>query len=166
MLIAKNSVVSFHYKVATADGEQVDRSEEGKPMSYLHGSGQLIAGVEEAMIGKQKGDHVETTIPPEKGYGVYDANLDREVPLDAFPKDARKELKPGFNFVAEHPEKDGERVMFTVMEIEGESVRITANHPLAGQTLLFTIDVVDVRPATAEELSHGHAHGPGGHHHH
>lgn len=166
MQIAKNSVVSFHYKVATADGETVDQSEDGKPMTYLHGGGQLIAGVEEAMLGKKAGDHVEATIPPEKGYGVYDANLDREVPLDAFPKDARKELKAGFTFAAEHPEKDGERVMFTVMEVDGEAVRITANHPLAGQTLLFTIDVAEVRKASAEELSHGHAHGPGGHHHH
>ena len=165
MQIAQHSVVSFHYKVATADGEQVDSSAEGQPMTYLHGSGQLIAGVEAALLGKRTGDHVDATIPPEQGYGVYDANLDREVPLDSFPKDGRKELKPGFTFAAEHPEKDGERVMFTVIEVEGQAVRITANHPLAGQTLLFTIDVAAVRAATAEELNHGHAHGPGGHHH-
>ena len=165
MLIAKNSVVSFQYHVATAEGETVDQSRDGEPLTYLHGTSQIIPGLEDALQGKKKGDHVEATVPPERGYGVYDGQLDLSLPMEAFPDEARKELEPGFRFMAEHPTKEGEQVMFTVHAVQGEQVMISGNHPLAGKTLLFKVDVVDVRPATADELAHGHAHGPGGHHH-
>ncbi len=166
MDIAKNSVVSFHYQVATMNGETVDKSEEGQPMVYLHGTSQIIPGLEEALLGHHAGEHVEAKVPPEKGYGGYDADLDLRVPLDAFPDEARTKLEPGYRFVAEHPSRAGEELMFTVHQVEGADVLISGNHPLAGKTLVFTLDVVEVRPATSEELSHGHAHGPGGHHHH
>ena len=139
MHIAKHSVVSFQYHVATAEGETVDQSRDGEPLTYLHGTAQIIPGLEDA--------------------------LDLSLPMEAFPDEARKELEPGFRFMAEHPTKEGEQVMFTVHAIQGEQVMISGNHPLAGKTLLFKVDVVDVRAATAEELAHGHAHGPGGHHH-
>jgi FKBP-type peptidyl-prolyl cis-trans isomerase SlyD len=165
MLIAKNTVVSFHYQVATAEGETVDQSKEGEPLTYLHGTAQIIPGLEDALLGKNPGDHVEATVPPERGYGPYDKQLDLALPMEAFPDEARKDLQPGFRFMAEHPHKEDEQVMFTVHAVQGDQVMISGNHPLAGQTLLFKVDVVEVRAATAEELSHGHAHGPGGHHH-
>ena len=165
MQITKNSVVSFLYQVATAEGETVDQSKDGEPLTYLHGTAQIIPGLESALLGKKKGDHVEATIPPERGYGAYDSQLDLSLPMEAFPDEARKELQPGFRFMAEHPHKEDEQVMFTVHAIQGEQVMISGNHPLAGQTLLFKVDVVDVRAASEEELAHGHAHGPGGHHH-
>jgi FKBP-type peptidyl-prolyl cis-trans isomerase SlyD len=166
MDIGKNTIVSMHYKVATVEGEHVDKSEEGQPMVYLHGHGQIIPGLESALEGHKSGDRIDAEIPPEKAYGAYDAALDLQVSRDLFPDDVQKKLKPGFQFQAEHPTKEGEHVLFTVHKVEKEAVLVSGNHPLAGQSLLFKVEVVDVRPATEEELTHGHAHGPGGHHHH
>jgi FKBP-type peptidyl-prolyl cis-trans isomerase SlyD len=165
MKIANDSVVSFHYKVGTAEGEAVDQSEEGEPLVYLHGSGQIVPGLEQALLGHVAGDHVEATVPPESGYGVHDPRLDLKVPKKAFPDAARSQLAPGFQFVAAHPFDDEQDVMFTVLDVLPDGVVVTGNHPLAGKTLVFKVDVVSVRAATAEELSHGHVHGEGGHHH-
>ncbi len=93
------------------------------------------------------------------------------MPLSAFPAEAQQRLAPGFRFQAQHPAKDDEQIVFTVHGVgaaesgDGQEVALSGNHPLAGQTLLFKVDVVEVRAATSEELAHGHAHGPGGHHH-
>lgn len=164
MRIAKNSVVAFHYRVATADGEKVDES-AGEPLTYLHGKSQIVPGLEEAMIGKQAGDKIRAEVSPEKAYGAHDNDLDLRVPLDAFPADARDKLEPGFQFMADHPSQEGAQVQYTVHKREGDEILISGNHPLAGQALIFDVEVVTVRAATADELSHGHAHGPGGHHH-
>jgi FKBP-type peptidyl-prolyl cis-trans isomerase SlyD len=166
MQIAAKTVVAIHYRVATADGELVDQSEGGDPLTYLHGVGQIVPGLESALVGKAVGDKVNATVSPEQGYGVADPELDMAVPLDAFPADARKKLAPGFRFMAEHPTKAGEETMFTVHKIENGQALVSGNHPLAGQTLCFQVEIVSVRAATAEESAHGHAHGPGGHHHH
>jgi FKBP-type peptidyl-prolyl cis-trans isomerase SlyD len=159
MAIAADSVVSFHYRVTTAEGEQVDQSEKDQPMIYLHGRGQMVAGVEEALLGHEAGDHVEARVEPEKGYGAYDQELDLKVPLTAFPEQVRPEIKPGFRFRAEHPTTEGCTVLFTIHAIEGDFALVSGNHPMAGKTLLFSLDVVAVRPATESELSHGHCHG-------
>ncbi|MBA3709496.1 MAG: peptidylprolyl isomerase [Planctomycetes bacterium] len=166
MEIGTNSIVSMSYSVATAEGEQVDQSQDGHPMVYLHGHGQIIPGLEAALAGHKTGDAVEAEIAPENAYGAYDAALDLQVSRELFPDDVQKKLKPGFQFEAEHPTKEGEHVLFTVHQVEKDAVKVSGNHQLAGQTLLFKVRIVDVRPATQEELSHGHAHGPGGHHHH
>lgn len=165
MNIGKNSVVSFHYQVSTEEGELVDRSGPNEPLTYIHGSAQIIPGLEDALAGQAKGAHVEAQVPPEKGYGKYDPQLDLKVPLDAFPENARAKLQPGFHFMAEHPTQNGQDVMFTVHKVEGNDVLVSGNHPLAGKALKFVVDIVDVRVATDEEISHGHVHGPGGHHH-
>jgi len=165
MDIARNSVVTFHYHVATNDGATVDTSQGGEPMAYLHGHGHIVPGLEEAMAGHRPGDRFEVTLPPEKAYGVSDGELDMRLPLDVFPGEARAQLKPGFQFMAEHPNKDGESVLFTVHAIEDSEALVSGNHELAGATLVFKIEVIDVRVATPEELTHGHAHGAGGHHH-
>lgn len=166
MPITQNSVVSFHYNVATAEGEHVDKSEEGQPLVYMHGHGQIVPGLEAAMIGHDAGEHIDTTVSPALAYGEHEAALDLQVPLEVFPEAVRAEIKPGFRFKAEHPTEQDREVVFTVHGIEGDQAFVSGNHPLAGKTLQFSIDVVAVRAASAEELSHGHVHGPGGHHHH
>jgi FKBP-type peptidyl-prolyl cis-trans isomerase SlyD len=165
MPIAPNSVVAISYKVATADGELVDQSQPGDPLTYLHGIGQIIKGLEAALEGKEVGDKVDTTISPEDGYGHRESGLDLEVPMEAFPKEAKAQIVPGFRFLADHPTESGRQVSFTVHEIEGETVRVSGNHPLAGQTLCFQVEIMSIRDASAEELAHGHVHGEGGHHH-
>jgi FKBP-type peptidyl-prolyl cis-trans isomerase SlyD len=166
MPIAHNSVVSFHYTVATAEGEHVDKSEEGQPLVYMHGHGQIVPGLEAAMSGREAGEHIDTTVAPADAYGEHEEALDLQVPLDVFPVAVRAQIQPGFRFKAEHPTVADQEVVFTVHGIEGDKAFVSGNHPLAGKTLQFSIDVLDVRTASAEEISHGHAHGPGGHHHH
>lgn len=165
MKIVADSVVSFHYRVATAEGEPVDQSEAGEPLVYLHGSGQIVPGLEQALLGHVAGEHVRVEVPPEAGYGKHDPALDLVVPMQAFPDEARDQIEPGFQFVAAHPADDDQDVMFTVVEVKGDKVVVTGNHELADRTLIFEVDIVAVRAATAEELEHGHVHGEGGHHH-
>lgn len=166
MQITKGTVAAIHYKVATSEGEHVDASQPGQPLSFLCGTGQIIIGLEEALLGKQAGDALSVDIPPERAYGTRDADLDLAVPLDAFPEDVRQGLRAGMQFQAEHPKRQGEMVVFTIHGRRGDDVLVSGNHPLADKALRFEVTVDSVRAATADEISHGHAHGPGGHHHH
>lgn len=165
MQIAKDSVVSFHYCVTTADGQPVDKS-QGEPLVYLHGYGQIIPGLEGLLTGHTKGEKFKADVAPEQAYGALDPALDLQVPMEAFPEEARPQVQPGFRFQAEHPTKAGEVVMFSVCGIQDSQVFVTGNHPLAGKALTFEIEVAEVRAATAEELAHGHIHGGAGCHHH
>ncbi len=166
MQIAANSVVAFHYTVATAEGEHVDKSEQGQPLVYMHGHGQIVPGLEAAMLGKKSGEKFTALVKPEDAYGVAEEGLDLQVPLEVFPPGVRPQIKPGFQFKAEHPTQAGRDVVFTVHQIDGANAFVSGNHPLAGKALNFQVEIADVRAATNDELSHGHAHGPGGHHHH
>jgi FKBP-type peptidyl-prolyl cis-trans isomerase SlyD len=166
MQIGNNTIVSMHYQVATSEGEQVDKSQEGQPLVYLHGHGQIIPGLEAALAGHSVGETVEAELAPEVAYGEYDEDLDIRVGKDAFPADVQQKLEPGFQFMAQHPGKEGENLLYTVHGVEQDEVLVSGNHPLAGKTLLFKVEIVEVRRASEEELAHGHAHGPGGHHHH
>jgi FKBP-type peptidyl-prolyl cis-trans isomerase SlyD len=166
MVIAKNSVVSMNYKVATAAGEHVDASQPGEPLVWLAGQSQIIPGLESALIGKNTGDKLAVDVLAKDAYGEIDEELDIKVLKSQFPPNVQKQLKEGFQFRAEHPTKEGEDVIFTIHGIEGDDVFVSGNHPLAGENLHFEVEIVSVRPATKEELEHGHAHGPGGHHHH
>jgi FKBP-type peptidyl-prolyl cis-trans isomerase SlyD len=161
MKIAQDTVVSFHYKVATADGQPVDES-NGKPLTYIQGRSQIIPGLEAKMDGRIAGDKFAAEIPPQHAYGVTDPELDLQVPLEAFPEDARPHVAPGFRFQAEHPNQPGNVVLFRVCGVQDDQVFVSGNHPLAGQTLKFDIEIADVRAATAEELAHGHIHGGAG----
>jgi FKBP-type peptidyl-prolyl cis-trans isomerase SlyD len=165
MQIAPDSVVTLHYSVATAEGEEIDRSTPEQPLCYLHGHGNIIPGLEKRLTGQSEGAKFSTEIPPEEAYGVSDPGLDLVVPLDAFPPEARPRVQPGFRFQAERPGQAGGETVFTVVKVEGQEAWVTGNHMLAGKTLLFQIEVLSVRPASAEELAHGHVHGPHGHHH-
>jgi FKBP-type peptidyl-prolyl cis-trans isomerase SlyD len=165
MPIAKNSVVSFHYKVATTDGQTVDQS-QGDPLTYLHGHGQIIPGLEGLLAGRAQGDQFKAEVSPDQAYGAIDPELDLQVPLEAFPDDAKPQVQPGFRFQAEHPTKPGQVILFRVCGLKDDQVFVSGNHPLAGQALVFDIAIAEVREATAEELAHGHVHGGAGCHHH
>lgn len=159
--IAKNSVVSIHYKLTDGQGTELDSSAGGDPLVYMHGVGNIISGLEDALTGREKGDELEVTVPPEDGYGPVLEQLVQKVPHSAFQ--GVDDIQPGMQFQAQSP--DGSMRLIRVAKVEDDGVVIDANHPLAGETLHFEVSVSDVREATAEEIEHGHAHGDGGHDH-
>ncbi len=158
MKVEKGSVVSVDYQLHLGDGEVVDASEPGQPLSYIHGEGQIVPGLERALEGLGVGDARQVVVQPDDGYGPHDARGVQEVPRDAFP--AGMEPQPGMELVAQGPQ--GESVPFVIRDVKPESVVIDLNHPLAGKTLHFAVTVRDVRAATSEELEHGHVHGADG----
>jgi FKBP-type peptidyl-prolyl cis-trans isomerase SlyD len=161
VMIKKKSVVSLNYTLKNGDGQELDTATSEKPFLYLHGYGQIVPGLENALEGLTIGDKKEVTVTPEEGYGQVDAGLRMKVNRSNFPKDA--DIKQGMQFMGEIAE--GQKVVFTVHEVDGDEVKVDGNHPLAGQTLNFSVEVVAIREATEEELSHGHVHGEGGHQH-
>lgn len=161
MQITQDAVVLIEYTLKGDDGTIFDTSEGRAPLAYLHGHGNLLPGVEAALLGKLTGDAVSVTLSASDGYGEVEAGLVAEVPIAEFPAD---EVEVGMQFRI-GPSAEESRVV-TVTGLNDETVTLDANHPLAGETLHFAIQVVEVRVATSEELEHGHVHGPGGHHHH
>lgn len=160
MRIAKNSVVAIDYTLKDDDGMVIDTSDGGEPLWYLHGTGGLIVGLERELTGKHVGDHLEVVVSPEDGYGEWSETLQHDVSKDEFEEVDNLEL--GMQF--EVDSGDGPTLV-TVVEISDDIVTLDGNHPLAGVTLSFDVTIRDVREATAEELAHGHVHGPGGHSH-
>lgn len=160
MQIAKNAVVNIHYTLKNDAGAVLDSSAGGEPLAYMHGNGNLIPGLEKALEGKRTGDKLSVSIAPKDGYGVRDEDLVQSVPRSAFA--GIDKLEVGMQFQADS--NYGPRTV-TITSIEGDKVTVDGNHPLADQTLNFEVEVTGVRSATDEELSHGHVHGPGGHHH-
>jgi FKBP-type peptidyl-prolyl cis-trans isomerase SlyD len=160
MPIAQNSVVTIHYTLKDDAGEVIDSSREGDPIAYLHGHGNLVPGLERELEGKSTGDKVNVSVTPEHGYGEYDKNLVQQVPRRAMQ--GIKNVTVGMRLQAQTPQ--GPRAV-VVTRLVGDMVTIDGNHPLAGKNLNFDVEITDVREATEEELSHGHVHGEGGHHH-
>jgi FKBP-type peptidyl-prolyl cis-trans isomerase SlyD len=160
MQIAKNTVVSIDYTLTDDSGEVIDSSKGQEPLAYLHGAGNIIPGLEEALEGKQAGEQVKVAVPPEKGYGLRNESMTQQVPRNMF--DTEQEIKPGMRF---HAESEHGTHTVTVTAVDKENVTVDGNHPLAGKVLNFDVNIVEVRAATDEELSHGHVHGPHGHHH-
>ncbi|MGB8355932.1 MAG: peptidylprolyl isomerase [Chthoniobacteraceae bacterium] len=163
MKIEKNKVVSIDYKLTNNKNETIDSSEGRAPLVYMHGNGNLIPGLEKELEGKASGDTLKVSIQPEEGYGVRDDKKRVEVPIEMFKGVEVDEIKLGMQFQARN--KEGAVELLTVAEVNGDKVIIDANHPLAGEVLNFDVTVRDIREASAEELAHGHVHGPGGHHH-
>jgi FKBP-type peptidyl-prolyl cis-trans isomerase SlyD len=161
MQIAQDVVVSIHYTLTNDKGETLDSSAGGEPLAYLQGHGNLIPGLENALNGKQAGDKLTVQVSPAEGYGEYDKNLVQRVPRRSFRGIADVRVGMQFQMQAEQ----GPRAV-TVTQVIGDMVTVDGNHELAGQTLNFDVEIVEVRTATQEELEHGHVHGPGGHHHH
>jgi FKBP-type peptidyl-prolyl cis-trans isomerase SlyD len=160
MTIAENKVVTLHYTLTDDEGTVLDKSEDGSFL-YLHGASNIIPGLENALTGKTSGEELKVTVTPEEGYGERDDARKEDVPREMFPED--NEIKVGSQFHAEGPE--GQMITVTVIGVTDETVTIDGNHPLAGVQLNFDVKVIEVRDASAEELEHGHAHGPEGHHH-
>jgi len=160
MPIAQNSVVTIHYTLKDDAGEVIDSSREGDPIAYLHGHGNLVPGLERELEGKNTGDKVNVSVAPDQGYGEYDKSLVQQVPRRALQGIAN--IKVGLRLQAQTPQ--GPRAV-VVTRLVGDMVTIDGNHPLAGKSLNFDVEITDVREATEEELSHGHVHGEGGHHH-
>ena len=155
-------VISFHYTLTNAGGEVIDTSRDtSDPFSYMEGMSQIIPGLEKAMGLLSVGDKRKINVEPADAYGEHDAQLIVEVPKDKLPNSGQ--LDVGDQFQATGP--NGELLLFRVLEVQGDTVKLDGNHPLAGEKLTFDVEVMAVRDATAEELAHGHAHGPGGHHH-
>lgn len=160
MNVDKNKVVTFHYTLKDVSGEEMESSREAEPMTYLHGGNNIIIGLEKAMQGHEAGDTFEVTVGPEEAYGIrQEANIQR-IPLKKL-KGVGK-IMPGQ--VLNLQTKDGP-VQVTVVKMGRFNVDVDANHPLAGETLTFDIEVTEVRDASPEEIEHGHVHGPGGHEH-
>jgi FKBP-type peptidyl-prolyl cis-trans isomerase SlyD len=153
-------VVLIHYTLKDDKGEVIDSSAGGEPLAYIQGHGNLVAGLEKALEGKQDGNTVEVSVAPAEGYGVRDEKLIQRVPKRSLQ--GAGEIKKGQQFQART--EDGMR-LFTVKAVVGDMVTLDGNHPLADQTLNFDVEIVSVREATSEELEHGHVHGAGGHHH-
>jgi FKBP-type peptidyl-prolyl cis-trans isomerase SlyD len=161
MKVGKDRIVALEYKLHLGDGEVIDESEPGQPLSYLHGGGQIVPGLEGALEGMGVGDAKKVVVSPAEGYGEHESAGLQEVPRSMFPPDA--ELRPGMRLAAQTD--GGEVIPIGIREVKGETVLVDLNHPLAGKTLHFDVTVREVRAATEEELSHGHAHGPDGHEH-
>jgi FKBP-type peptidyl-prolyl cis-trans isomerase SlyD len=160
MQIATNKVVEIHYTLTNDEGEVLDSSRGGDPLAYIHGVGNIIPGLERALTGHSAGDKFQVTIAPEDAYGLRDDGLVQSVPRSAFQ--GVDEILPGMQFQAQSPEG---LQLVTVIDVDGDEVILDGNHPMAGVTLNFDVEVANIRDATAEELDHGHVHGPGGHHH-
>ena len=162
MQVAKNKVVSIDYTLTSPEGEILDTSKGADPLTYLHGVNFLISGLERALEGKSTGDAFKAVVPPDQGYGEHDAELVETLPRSVFGGMQGRDIRVGMAFQGRT--EAGLREV-KVVAVDADTVTIDANHALAGKTLHFSVNVVDVRDATAEEISHGHVHGPDGHHH-
>jgi len=160
MQAEKDKVVSFHYRLSEEFGAEVEDSHGRDPMAFLFGHNNIIAGLEQAMAGHGAGDRFDVVVAPADAYGERRDDFVQRVPKKYF-RDA-EHLKPGVTTVLRT--QDGHRSV-TVLKVGSSVVDVDLNHPLAGKTLRFGVEITEVREATAEELEHGHVHGPGGHHH-
>ena len=161
MSIKDNSAVSFHYSLTDDEGQQLDSSAGKEPLAYLHGAGNIIPGLENALTGKAVGDSMTVAVSAAEGYGEVQQELIQDVPRTSFQ--GVEQIEVGMQFEAQTGQ--GGTVPVTVTAVTDETVTVDGNHPLAGKKLNFDVSIEAVRDATAEELEHGHVHGPGGHEH-
>ncbi len=160
MQIGSNKVVTIDYTLTDNEGTVIGTSKSEEPMSYIQGIGKLIPGLESALEGKSTGDTLLVSVAPEEGYGLRNDSLVQAVPRQAFQ--GIDTIEPGMQFQAQG---GAGPMLVTVVEVGDTEVKIDGNHPLAGKSLIFSGVVTGVRAASAEELTHGHVHGEGGHHH-
>lgn len=162
MKIAKNTVVTVHYKLSDAQGNLIEESTE--PMVYLHGGYEnTLPKIEEALDGKEAGFETTIQVEPEDAFGEYDSDLIKIEPRNRLPEPI--EVGMQFEGAPDGAEGDEEALIFTVTDIADDKVVLDGNHPLAGMALRFTLNVAGVRTASEEEIAHGHVHGEHGHHH-
>ncbi|MDC0075138.1 peptidylprolyl isomerase [Candidatus Thioglobus sp.] len=161
MKVSKDKAVSMHYTLKNDGGEVIDSSEGKEPLDFLQGHGNIIPGLESALEGANKGDKIEVSVEPEQGYGLKMQDAIQEIPRSALQ--GIDEVIIGMQLQSQ--DQDGNAFVVTVIEQDKEKITVDANHPLAGETLHFSVTIEDVRDAEAEELSHGHVHSAGGHSH-
>ena len=160
MNIEKDKVVYFHYTLTSAEGGLVETSKDSHPMTFLYGHGNVLPALETEFEGKTTGDQFSVTLPPEKAYGLRNEEATQRIPIKHLA--TKTKLKKGMA-VKVNTEKGMRDV--TIIKVGRFNVDVDTNHPLAGLTLTFDVSIEEVRDAEAEELSHGHVHGVGGHHH-
>jgi len=159
MQIGQDTVVTMKYSVKDVDGNVVD--EGNMPLTYLHGGYHgIFLRIEEELDGKGVGIAIDVKLQPEDAFGEYDADLVTVEPRDLFPEN----IEVGMQF-ERATEGEADETLYTITDIAGDKVVVDGNHPLAGAALVFSCTVIEVRAASAEELAHGHVHGPDGHHH-
>jgi FKBP-type peptidyl-prolyl cis-trans isomerase SlyD len=160
MQIENDSVVSFDYTLTDNEGQVIDTSDGSEPLVYLHGKGGIIPGLERELAGKSVGDDLQVSVTPADGYGEQNETLKQEVPRAQF--EGVDELEVGMQF---RVNTETGPMVINIIEVGDEIVKVDGNHPLAGVHLNFAVTIREIREATSEEIEHGHAHGPGGHHH-
>jgi FKBP-type peptidyl-prolyl cis-trans isomerase SlyD len=160
MPIAEDKVVSFHYTLKDENGTQLESSQGSEPMTYLHGHDTVLKGLEEALTGKNQGDSFSVTLTPDLAFGELRADSELRVPISQLR--GSKKWEPGMQAVIQT--QHGHQQV-TVLKVGHTMATVDTNHPMAGKTLVFDVEVVEIRDASEEELTHGHVHGPGGHHH-
>lgn len=158
--IEAGKVAAIHYTLTNDDGKVLDTSKGRGPLAYLHGHGNIVPGLERQLAGRRGGEQLKVVVPPEEAYGPRTGDA-QAVHRREFPKDA--ELHEGMPLRA--TSSDGQEVILWIHAIKGAQIYVHTDHPLSGQTLNFDVEIVEVRDATADELEHGHVHGPGGHAH-
>jgi FKBP-type peptidyl-prolyl cis-trans isomerase SlyD len=162
MSFEENKVVTINYTVKDKEGNVLDSTTKEHPYAFLSGQNQILPELENQLGQMLIGSKKQIVLTPEQGYGEYDEKAVRQVNRSDFPENV--ELKEGMRFVADTG--DGRQLPFIITNIEENDIKIDFNHPYAGKTLEFDVELIDVREASDEELTHGHAHGPDGHHHH
>lgn len=162
MKIGPAKIVTFHFRLTDEEGNVLEDSHKGDPTAYLHGSNNVVRGLEQAMSGREAGETFSVTVDPAEGYGFHRKENIQRVPMKNVDVKKSAKLKPGM--IVPVRTKSGMRQVM-VLKAGKFNVDVDANHPYAGRTLTFDVQIEDVRDATAEEQSHGHAHGVGGHHH-
>lgn len=157
--IADGDVVLFHYTLTNDDGEVMDTSRtRGEPLPYLHGASNIVPGLEKELTGKSVGDTLQVKVAPEEGYGPHNGMDPQPVPRGEFPGEIP--LQPGVQIMAQGP--DGQPFPLWIAKVDDEHVHLDTNHPMAGKTLNFDVEIMRIREATDDEKSHGHPHGPDG----
>jgi FKBP-type peptidyl-prolyl cis-trans isomerase SlyD len=161
MPLKSNQVITINFILKDTDGNIIEETTKENPFSFISGGSQILPKLEENIGEMLIGSKRTVTLSPEDAYGIYDDGAIQQVTRSEFPEDT--EIEEGMTFIADSP--DGHQMPFVIKSVEGENIKIDFNHPLAGQSLTFDLELLNLRDATIEELSHGHVHGAGGHHH-
>ena len=161
MKVGKDKVVLMHYTLKNDAGDVIDSSDGADPLPFLQGHGNIIPGLESALEGSKVGDKLDVSIKPEEGYGERMKDAIQEIPSSALQ--GVDEVKVGMQLQSQ--DKDGNAFLVSVTKIEDDKITVDGNHPLAGQTLHFSVSIESIRKAEDEELSHGHVHADGQHNH-
>ncbi len=161
MSVKPNQVYTITYTLTDGDGNIIEVTNKENPFSFISGINQILPKLEENVNGMLIGSKKKVTLSPEEAYGIYSDSAIQIINRTEFPEDS--ELEVGMGFISES--QDGQEMPFIIKKIDGENITLDFNHPLAGRTLTFDLELLNVRAASNEELSHGHVHGPTGHHH-